>query len=85
MNTLQQQQGNKFRRLEDKRRKCWARFRLSIRELVAKNLLRTKGKSESGCQADLKKFRKVGAGDLPCTTHIYIYGFTNFGSISIQY
>ena len=54
MNTLQQQKGNTFRRLEDKRRKCRARFRLSVLEFVAKTYYALKGKTRLGAGRILK-------------------------------
>lgn len=72
MNTLQQQQGNKFRRLEDKQKKCRVRFRLSIREFVAKTYYVLKRKVRLGA-GRIKKIQKGWAGDLPCATDIYLW------------
>lgn len=72
MNTLQQQQGNKFRRLEDKQKKCRVRFRLSIREFVAKTYYVRKRKVRLGAER-IQKIQKGWAGDLPCATDIYLW------------
>ena len=72
MNTLQQQQGNKFRRLEDKQKKCRVRFRLSIREFVAKTYYVLKRKVRLGARR-IQKIQKGWAGDLPCATDIYLW------------
>ena len=72
MNTLQQQQGNKFRRLDDKQRKCRVRFRLSIREFVAKTYYVLQGKARLGA-GRIQKIQKGWAGGLPCATHIYLW------------
>ena len=72
MNTLQQQQGNKFRRLEDKQKKCRVRFRLSIREFVAKTYYLLKRKVRLGA-GRIQKIQKGWAGDLPCATDIYLW------------
>lgn len=72
MNTLQQQQGNKFRRLEDKQKKCRVRFRLSIREFVAKTYYVLKRKVRLGA-GRIQKIQKGWTGDLPCATDIYLW------------
>ena len=72
MNTLQQQQGNKFQRLEDKQKKCRVGFRLSIREFVAKTYYVLKGKARLGA-GRIQKIQKCWAGDLPCATDIYLW------------
>ena len=72
MNTLQQQQGNKFRRLEDKQKKCRVRFCLSIREFVAKTYYALKGKARLGA-GRIQKIQKGWAGDLPFATQIYLW------------
>ena len=70
MNTSQQ--GNKFRRLEDKQKKCRVRFCLSIREFVAKTYYVLKGKARLGA-GRIQKIQKGWAGDLPCATDIYLW------------
>ena len=61
MNTSQQ--GNKFRRLEDKQKKCRVRFCLSIREFVAKTYYVLKRKVRLGA-GWIKKIQKGWVGDI---------------------